>query len=132
MKQIFDCAKDFGCDIYVSFNPQNPDLIDALYFPENKVSVSVFDEKLVAKCDRELKRCKIVNCQRFVDMEKFSPLKPLRKFYSRISQNIEKQALECLYEAGQLHAELEQIYGKYTNYKQVEKISAEYFKKILQ
>ncbi len=132
MRQIFDCAKNSGCDIYVSYNPQNPDHIDALYFPETKISVSVFDEKLVAKCDRMLKKCKIVNCQRFVDMKKFSSLKPLRKFYSKISQNIEKQALECLDEAGKLHGELEQIYGKCTNYKQVEKISGEYFKKILQ
>lgn len=128
---LYDYAMALGCDIYVSFSPENPDLIDALYFPEAKTSISVFDEKTVAKCDRLLKKCKIINCERFIDMKAFSSLKPLRKFYCRLSENMQKQALDCLGEAGAIHSQLEEIYGKCTDYKVVESISAEYFKKIL-
>lgn len=131
LRAVYDNAKNLQTDILVSYSPEKNDCIDALYFPQIKVSLSLYDDNLVAECDKQMKKCRIINCARFMDMTGFSSLKPLRKFYSRLSESIEKQALESLKEAGNLHAELEKVYSQCTNYKTVEKISDEYFKKIL-
>lgn len=132
LRAVFEYAKSIGTDIFVSYSPENKNEIDGLYFPEAKTSVTLYDESLVAGCDRELKRCKIVNCKRFVDEKAFSHLKPLRKFYSKLSENMLALALESLDKAGKAHADTEKIYRLYTDYKTVEKIGNEYCKRILQ
>lgn len=129
--RVYEYALQAGADIDISFCSENKDKICALYLPEIKVSISGYDENSVMNCDKILKKCRIINCARFLDLKKLSPLKPLRKFYSKLSENMEKQALECLREAGKAHMDLEKIYRLCTNYKTVEKISNEYFKKIL-
>lgn len=131
MRSMLDYARLNKNDVLVSFNPENKTEIDALYFPETKTSVSLYDEDFVAQCDRNFKKCKIVNCAKFINMKSFSPLKPLRKFYSKLAESMEKQALESISKAGSIHAETEKIYRLCTNYKTVEKITNEYFKKIL-
>ncbi len=128
---VYEYALQIGADIYVSFSPENKEQIDALYFPELKVSVSTYDENCVSECDKSLKKCRIINCARFLDLKGLSHLNPLRKFYSKLSKNMEKQALENLENAGKTHMDLEKIYRLCTDYKTVEKISDEYFKKIL-
>ena len=131
MRSLADYARINKSDVCVSMNPENKNEIDALYFPESKISVSLYDENFVAECDRNFKKCKIVNCAKFIDMKAFSHLKPLRKFYSKLSDSMEKQALESVAKAGSIHAETEKIYRHCTSYKTVEKITTEYFKKIL-
>jgi len=132
MRSIYDTAIMNGIDTHVSFNPQNKGEIDAVYFPEIRTSISLYNEDFVAECDKNLKRCKIINCTRFIDSKAFSALKPLRKFYLKLSESMEKQALECLEKAGNVHMDTEKIYRQCTNYKTVEKIENEYFKMILQ
>ena len=131
LRAVYEYMKNMGAYTYVSYNPEKKDEINALYYPDIGVSVSFYDEKLVSECDRNSKKCRIINCARFLDTKALSPLKPLRKFYCRISENMEKQALECLKNAGEIHMELEKIYRQYTDYKTVEKISNDYFKMIL-
>ena len=131
LRTSYEYMKSLGAVSYVSRNPQNKNEIDALYFPDIGVSVSVYDEKLVANCDRSMKKCRIINCSRFLDTKALSTLRPLRKFYCHISQNMENHALECLKMAGEAHMNLEKIYRQCTNYKTVEKISDEYFNLIL-
>lgn len=132
MRAVFEYAKSIGTDIFVSYAPYNKSEIDGLYFPDIGTSVTIYDEDLVAGCDRELKKCRIINCKRFVDEKAFSHLKPLRRFYSRLSENMLEFALESLTKAGKAHADTEKIYRLYTDYKTVEKIGDEYCKMILQ
>lgn len=129
---IYEYAKNSGADIYVSYNPEKKDEIDALYFPKQKVSISAYDRDYVAFCDRNLKRCKIINGARFVDVKAFSHQKPLYKFYARLSENMEAAALESLKNAGITHMNIEKIYRQCTNYKTVEKITNDYIKMMLQ
>lgn len=131
LRAIYEYMSGMGLSSYVSYNPMNKNEIDALYFPDIGVSVSTYDEKLVSGCDRNMKKCRIINCIRFLDTKALAPLKPLRKFYCRISQNMENHALECLKMAGETHTDLEKIYRQCTDYKTVEKISDEYFNLIL-
>lgn len=131
LRSVYEYAKSVGADTVISFSPENKEEIDALYFPEINTSISLYDEKAVSECDRIQKKCRIINCARFIDLKALSPLKPLRKFYCKLSENMEKQALESLKSAGKAHMELEKIYRPCTNYKTVEKISDKFFKKIL-
>lgn len=131
LSAVFDYAKNIGAKIHVSFNPERKNEIDAIFFPEAEVSVSVFDEALVSYCDRIQKKCRIINTARFVDIKGFSHLKPLRKFYSKLSENMQKMALESLENAGKAHAETEKIYRPCTDYGTVEKITNEYLNKII-
>lgn len=131
MSKIYEFAKNEGVKAFISFKADKKGEFNALYFPDAGVSVSMYDEKAVEKCDRSLKKCKIVNCARFLDTKALSHTKPLRKFYSKLSENMEKQALEALSMAGKTHMDIEKIYRLCTDYTTVEKISDEYINKIL-
>ena len=131
MSAVHEYAKKSGFASYVSKSSDKKDEINALYFPDIKTSISLFDESIVNDCDRKFKRCKIVNCARFLDTKAISHTKPLRKFYCKLSENMEKQALESLELAGKAHADTEKIYRQCTCYKTVEKITSDYIKKII-
>lgn len=131
LSSVYEHAKSKNADVYISFNPEVKGQIDALYFPEIKVSVSLFDEDEVLKCDKIGKKCRIINCARFLDTKGMSDVNPLRKFYCRLSENMESKSLESLENAGKTHMETEKIYRTCTCYRTVEKIRDEYFKKIL-
>ncbi len=131
-RAVYEYAKGIGAEALVSYSPENKNEIDGIYFPQNKVSVTLYDEEYVARCDRELKRCKIINCKRFLDEKSFCRLKPLRKFYSKLSGNMLSFALESLEKAGRAHMDTEKIYRLYTDYRTVEKIGDEYCKMIIQ
>ncbi len=130
LDEILCCAKGFDTEILASYSPENPSLPDALYFPEAGVSISLYRDDLVAKCDRTGKRCKIINCSRFINAKEFAKVRPLKRFYLGLSENLEQKALDELYTAGQIHAELEKIYASCSHYKTVEKITKEYIGKI--
>ena len=131
LNEIYEHATKQNADVYISYNPEAKGEIDALYFPEAKTSVSIFDEDEVLKCDKTGKKCRIINCARFLDTKGLSSVNPLRKFYCRLAENMESKALESLTKAGETHMETEKIYRTCTCYRTVEKIGDEYFKKIL-
>ena len=131
LSAVFEFAKNYGTEIYVSYSSEKRAEINALYFPEIGVSVSAYDEKLVAECDRIGKKCRIINSARFVDTKTFSHLNPLRKFYNKLSENMENHALNSIEMAGKVHSEIEKIYRQCTNYTAVENITNEYINKIL-
>ena len=123
LKELYKCAKNIGGNVFVSRSAQNPDLIDGLYFADIKVSVTLFDDELVRACDLSQKRCKIINCKRFCNEKNCASLRPLARFYKKLSSSLEEKALECLKKAGDEHFKLEKIYGDFTDYKKVEKIT---------
>lgn len=131
LKGVYDFAKSSGTQIYVSFKADKKGELNALYFPDMKISLSLYDEDEALKCDRNLKKCRIINCARFIDLKALSHTKPLRRFYSKLSENMEKQALEYFSAAGKAHADTEKIYRQCTNYTTVENITNEYINKIL-
>lgn len=131
MKGIYEIAKTKGAELCISCCADKKGEFNALYFPKEKISISLYDEKAVEKCDRNFKKCKIINCARFVDMKAISHTKPLRRFYSKLSENMEKQALEYLSHAGKIHADTEKIYRQCTDYTTVENITNKYISEIL-
>ncbi len=131
LKAVYDNAKSLGKHFSVSFSTEENGKIDALYFPDSRICVTKYDEQALLMCDKALKKSKVVNCTRFLDSKGFHHLSSLRKFYSKLSEKLENQAIDKLKEAGEIHAEMEKIYGKYTDYAKVEEISREYFSKIL-
>ncbi len=130
MENVLRQSENIGADVVISKNPESPEFTDALYFPEIGVSLSIYNEKLVADCDRIFKKCRIINCCRFVDMKGLSSARPLRRFYSSLSKELFEKALFSLSNAGKYHAELEEIYGKHTDYNIIEEITKEYLDNI--
>lgn len=131
LSAVCNYVKDHGGNINISFKADKSGEINALYFPDTKISVTLYDEDAALKCDRSFKKCKIVNCARFVDNKALSHTKPLRKFYCKLSGSMEKQALESLSYAGKAHADMEKIYRQCTDYTTVENITNKYIDKIL-
>ena len=131
MKRLYELSRWQTENVFVGFKADKRDEISALYFPDCKTSVSVYDESAVLECDRNFKKCKIINCARFVDTKALLPTKPLRKFYAKLSDSMEKQALDALSSAGKIHADIEKIYRQCTDYTTVENITNEYINKIL-
>lgn len=130
LAHLLNNASKMGISALVSFSPFAKNKIDALYFPQIKICVSMYRDELAERCDRTQRRCKIVNCARFIDAKSFSRLKSLRKFYSRLSRTMLSLALESLSNAGKMHEKLEEIYAKSTDYEIVAQISEEYLEKI--
>ena len=131
LSAVRDYVKEHGGEIYVSHKAENKCEINGVFLPSCGVSITLYDEDAVLRCDRNFKKCKIINCARFLDSKAMSHTKPLRRFYSKLSLNMENQALESLAKAGKIHADIEKIYRLCTDYKTVEKISDEYINKIL-
>ncbi len=120
---LLEAAQKNKAEVVVSLSPFDTSVIDGLYFPKNGVSVTVYSDELAAKCDREGKKCKIVNTARFVDVSRLSPSGKERKFYEKSAKAFEEKALSELKKAGALHALLEEKYSFFTDYAVVESIT---------
>jgi len=131
MEAVRKYANEKGTEMLVSLCPLDTSIVDGLYFPKEKVSISLYDEKLVAKCDKSMKKCKIVNTARFIDTKQISAWKKERKFLQKIYDNLFDKALKELSLAGANHFELEKIYSRFTDYSKVESITNEFIKTVI-
>ena len=128
MNLVYEQAKKKGADMLVSLSPFDSSVIDGLYFVKEKVSVTLCSHTLAENCDRQGKKCRIVNVSRFLDTASISNTKAERKFIEKLYDAIEEKALEELKKAGDTHLLLETIYASCTDYTIVTKMLKDFLK----
>ena len=130
MRLVYQEAKKKGTAVIVSYSPLDTSEIDGLYFVKEQISVTPYHDSLTEKCDRQGKKCRIVNVSRFLDSGGEKKEKAERKFLEKLYEAVEEKALEELKKAGETHLLLEKIYSTCTDYGIVEKIREDFLKKL--
>lgn len=101
-----------------------------IYLIDEGISITPYSNELVELCDKNCKKCRIINTLRFMNTEKVSKKRSELKFYTKLYGAFEEKATNALYEASKIHSELEKLYGECTDYSVTEKITKELLKKI--
>lgn len=113
-----------GAETVSGLYPLDPTSYCALYFPKESVCVSLYDDRLARLLDRAEKPYKLINLGRFFDNERFAACRGKYRFIEKCRASLAEAALEEFKRAGELHKELESIYGRATDYGVIEKMSA--------
>lgn len=93
----------------VSYSPYDPQKVDGVFFPDEKLSFSVFTNEFT----------KSVNCERFFCQQSIKNVKEKYAFTRKLSRELVSEALRELKGAGELHSRLEGEYSPCTDYKAV-------------
>lgn len=113
---LADQALRAGADIIAGVRPLDPSEYTFLYFREPSVCISLYDDDYCALLDRAEIPYKIINLGRFFDTKRFAGCRGKYRFTEKCRQALIEAAAEELAAAGALHAELERLYGKATDY----------------
>lgn len=120
-----------GAEAIICPGAPNPSALSGIYLPNERVSITPYAEELVDLCDRNGKKCRIINAVRFIDTKQLSQKRGEFKFYRKLYSAFEEKAIKALYEAGKIHAEMEKYYGQCTDYSVTEKITTEFLQKLI-
>lgn len=120
--RLYDYALRSGIEMYAGIRPLCPDEKVCLYFPGIGMCISMYDDDFCRELDKKAKTYKIINLARFFDADKYRALRSKYKFAEKCYTALKEAAFGELAKAGAYHAELEQIYGKATDYKRVSEI----------
>lgn len=120
---LFAGAQKLGANVSVSYNPTDPDIINGLYFPLERVSFTLYSEELAKLLDRNGVLYRIINMRRFCDSEKYAKRRTYYRFGEKCRAEIHESALDCFMRAGLCHASLEDIYKTATDYGKVGSLS---------
>ena len=107
-------AKEYGIKTSLSFDPLLPNKINGLYFPESKISVTSYSEKLHGEVDYE--KYKVINGERFINKENFIKNRAKLRFTAKAQALITEEAIKYLKEASIVHMKLEKLYKDNMNY----------------
>lgn len=121
---LAEMALRAGAETVSGLYPLDPTSYCALYFPNESVCVSLYDDRFARLLDRAEKPYKIINLGRFFDGERFAAFRGKYRFIEKCRSSLTEAASEEFKKAGALHGELEQIYGRATDYGVIEKMSA--------
>lgn len=114
--------KKSGVNAYLAISPEDPRNCLGVYFPDDDVSVSLYDEKAETAYRGMGKIVKVVNAERFVDTDGYKECRHKYRFAEKCYQTLLNAALDELSNAGKLHSQIEAIYIPVTDYKKVEEI----------
>lgn len=120
---LAELALRAGADITAGVRPLDVSEYAFLYFHEPSVCVSLYDDEFCAKLDRAEIPYKVINLGRFFDAKRFAANRAKYRFTEKCRRALIDAAEEELAAAGALHAELERIYGKATDYSVVSEMS---------
>ncbi len=108
LQKLYDKALAKRQQMTYSRSCQFPDLIDALYFPEQKLTFVIgqrdYEKEL---CDKQYH---YINMARFIDKEKTKEHKQKMKFGKRCADMLRSGAIEAFSDAQKTHFELEKMY----------------------
>lgn len=122
-KLLFSGTRNMGIDVFVSYDPTDPDMINGLYFPKERISFTLYSEELAKLLDRKGVLYRIINMRRFCDSEKYSKRRTYYRFGEKCRFEIHESALDCFMRAGLCHGALEDIYRTATDYGKVGSLS---------
>ena len=109
-----------GC---VSAGVSVPNASEQAFLRWGDVCVSLYDDDFCATLDRAERPYKVINLGRFFDTKRFAPSRGKYRFTEKCRDALLEAAVDELRTAGSLHADLEKIYGKATDYAVVSEMS---------
>lgn len=110
---LYKEAKTRCADITVSYSPENPDIIDGIYFNKSKTAFTMY----ASEYD------KIINCERFVDKGIISSIRQKYAFATKSRDALLAEAYDALESAGEYHNDIEAQYYPCTDYSITEEIT---------
>ena len=113
-------AEKLGLKCCLSYDPLCPDVYNALYFPENKLSVvcAAGDENLYDD------KYKVFNMERFLSKDSIACTRVKERFASKCIKALVEGATDSFTEAKKSHLLLESIYRKAVDFERVENITS--------
>lgn len=130
LKQLYNFAVMCTTDIYVCVCPEDHSKICGLFFPKEKISISIYDDSFCRNLEMQAIAYKVINMSRFVDTDKVKDCRAKYRFAEKCLNMLTEKAYNHLAIAGSFHKSLEKIYGQFTDYSVVEEISDEVLNKI--
>ncbi len=118
-KLLYENALGRVPEMCVGVHELNPDRINCLYFPTLSLSVSVYEDEYCAGLEKAGKEYKIINLGRFFDLALYRKSRAKYRFAEKCEKSLMKEAFSELKTAGEIHAELEKIYGEATDYEKI-------------
>ncbi len=111
---VFDALKNAaslkGISMCVSYDPLDTKKINALYFTDHKISITLADEK------RGMTQDTLINTERFFERESYKNIRQKVRFMSKCSSVMCDSAIEVMKEISKLHASVEDIYISAMNF----------------
>ena len=128
---LCDLALRSGAKVTAGVRVPNASEYAFLFLEEPSVCISLYDDAYCAALDRAEMPYKIINLGRFFDAKRFAPSRAKYRFAEKCRDALMNAAAEELAEAGTLHASLEKIYGKATDYRMVSEMSDKVIRALL-
>ena len=123
LEELSKIAQLQNQDYNISFSPLFPDMPNAIFFPKYKVCFVLGKRDYASEL--EGKEYHYINMKRFVDLKAISQRKQKIKFSSKCCTELMSSAVESLFDAARIHAELEKFYIQAMNFDQVRQIERE-------
>ena len=107
-------AKEYGKNCQVSYDPLVPFTVNGLYFPKEKLSITIYDEIIHGEVDYD--KYKIFNAERFINKDIYASNRSKLRFSYKCMNSLIGESVKYLKEASETHKTLEAIYKEYMNY----------------
>lgn len=124
LEEFVDAVKKSGASAVIALSPENPEKAVAVYLPESKVCISLYDENMAEAFEKDGKNVKIINASRFIKAEACKECRQKYRFAEKCYETLRSAALSELSGAGAFHSELEKIYISATDYGKVTEIGS--------
>lgn len=121
-------AKDYKAKVLVSYDPLLPYTINGIYFVNEKLSITTYDEKIHGEVDYD--KYKVFNAERFVNKDNFAENRSKLRFSHKCMNSLVSESVKYLKEASAVHKDLEAIYKEYMNYDFISEYKEEILKDI--
>lgn len=125
LKELLSQSQKYGAKAVISYSPNDPDVIDALYFPEVSACFTPYDDSLCISLEKSKTQYTVVNMRRFSDSSVYSKNRAYYRFGEKCRDEMHQKALEYLSEAGTLHGQIEALYSTATDYDKVSVMTQE-------
>lgn len=112
-EKLLKLAKAKGCNVTVSYTPENPELVDGIIFNDSKIAFTVH----CTAYD------KIINCERFADRTAMADFRQKYLFASKSRDSLMLEGMDALKNACGIHDLIEKEYAPCTDFSVTEKIT---------
>lgn len=113
LEKLSELAQKNGNTVTVSYDPEDAQRIDGIYFEECGIAFTVFAKEAET----------VVNCSRFADKTRIREIKERYGFAVKTADSLMLEAYSALKDATGFHDEIEKIYKDFTDFSVTEKIS---------
>ncbi len=107
-------AKEYDIHTLISYDPLLPFSVNGLCFPNERLSVTIYDEKIHGDVDYD--KYKIFNVERFINRDVYSLNRSKLRFSYKCMNSLVNESVKYLKEASETHKVLEAIYKEFMNY----------------